>query len=613
MITVGRHVKQIRLSLAAVVLGSVALRLLSQTSLLPAFPGAEGAGAYATGGRNGTVYRVTNLNVRGPGSLADAVSQPNRIVVFTVSGTIDLAAEKKRKAAIVIGQPNITIAGQTAPGEGICIKGGSLHIMAGNVIVRYLRVRRGFNVIGDQGDSIDIKGDFHDVIVDHVSTSWATDENLTLTNANRVTAQYAIAAEGLDYFNPNQSPNRHSEGSLFGSKVPGGQMTIHHTLYAHNRLRNARTTGGGDPGPNLDFRNNVIYDWKEYATHTGSEPVNLNLVNNYYREGPSTGVEDSEARGVIFTFMKDVPYKLFASGNMVDGHPDSTRDNWQAIRLERSDKAHKYDLPALRSEQPFSTPPVTTQSAEAAYEAVLADAGATLPARDAVDLRIVNDVRNRTGAVINFETDVVEPGRWQTYFSLPAPLDSDGDGIPDYWEDQFGLDKHSAKDAMLDSDGDGYVNIEEYFNNTDPRGGRMPIVFISASVSRAYRQSERAGEFLIHRTGDLSVPLTVHYLYDGDARTVTIPAGRDVVAVPAPPASTARAVVRIAADEGYHIGCPISAMVAMADGASPTPVDVTKLEPNGGVSEKIHQIGDANMQDHKKDKAIKHKTVYPQQ
>jgi pectate lyase len=259
----------------------VAAPLAAQT---PAFPGAEGAGAFATGGRSGTVYRVTNLNTSGPGSLADAVSRPNRIVVFTVSGAIDLSGKRK----IDIAQPNITIAGQSAPGEGICLRGGSLRVSAGNVIIRHIRIRRGFHQIGDMGDGLNVKGDFADVMIDHVSTAWATDENLTLTQANRVTAQFSIAAEGLDYFNPNQSPNRHSEGSLFGSATPGGQMTIHHTLYAHNRLRNARTTGGGNPAPDLDFRNNVIYDAREYTTHTGNEPVHLNLVNNYYKDGPST-------------------------------------------------------------------------------------------------------------------------------------------------------------------------------------------------------------------------------------------------------------------------------------------------------------------------------------
>ncbi len=577
---------------------------------IPAFPGAEGAGAFSTGGRAGTVYRVTNLNLSGPGSLADAVSQPNRIVVFTISGTIDLYRPGKKSHSLEIAQPNITIAGQTAPGDGICLKGGALHISAGNVIVRYLRIRRGFNVIGDQNDSIDIKGDFTDVIVDHVSTSWATDENLTLTNANRVTAQYSIAAEGLDYFNPNQSPNRHSEGSLFGSHAPAGRMAIHHTLYAHNRLRNARTTGGADPPPNLDFRNNVIYDWKEYATHTGSQPVNLNLVNNYYREGPSTGIEDAANRGFIFTFMKDAPYKLFASGNTFDGYPAATRDNWSAVRIARPDRPHQYDLKSLRSDQPFPTPPVSTQTAQEALESVLADAGATLPARDAIDLRIVRDVRNRTGAVINFETDIPDPGRWQTYYSLPAPADSDADGIPDYWQAQFGLAKNSA----LQKDPDGYLNIEDYFNNRDPRGGDTPIVFVSASVSRSYRGEKIwAGELLIRRTGNPATPLTVRYLYDGKPMTATFLAGVKGLAIPVPPGAGDRVVATITSGPGYHIGCPNSAMVAIEDGPAPVPVDIAKVDFNGGVSDQIHKIGDANMQDHKKDKSIKHHTLYPSQ
>ena len=555
------------------------------------------------------MVHVTNVNADGPGSLADAISGPNRIIVFDVSGTIDLGSGPKKRA-LMIAQPNITIAGQTAPGEGICIRGGALHITAGNVIIRYLRIRRGISVIGDMGDAVDIKGDFQDVIVDHVSTSWATDENLTLTNANRVTAQYSIAAEGLDYFNPNQSPNRHSEGSLFGSSAPGGEMTIHHTLYAHNRLRNARTTGGSDVPPNLDFRNNVIYDWKEYATHTGSQAVHLNLVNNYYREGPSTGIEDATARGVIFTFMKDEPYKLFASGNAVDGYPERTRDNWQAIRISRPDRPHRYGLAEFRSEQAFVTPPVTTQSAADAFETVLADAGATLPARDAVDLRIVKDVRNRTGAVINYENDIAGPGRWQTYHSLAPPVDSDGDGIPDYWEEQFGLDKNSAKDSMAVSRGDGYANIEKYFNNTDPGGGKLPLVYVSAGVSRAYSKGSQPGEFLLHRTREMTAPLTVHYVMDGRSMTTVVPAGRSSVSVPVYPGESGRSVVTIAQDAGYHIGCPIAAMVVREE-TPPVPVEITRIDPKGGVSEKIRKIGEENMKDHKKDKAIKHKTVYP--
>jgi hypothetical protein len=575
---------------------------------VPAFPGAEGAGAYATGGRHGTVYRVTNLNTRGPGSLADAVSQPNRIIVFTVSGIIDLSASGKRKASIEIAQPNITIAGQTAPGDGICIKGGALRISAGNVIVRYLRIRRGFNSIGDTGDALDIKGSFEDVIVDHVSTSWATDENLTLTNANRVTAQYSIAAEGLDYFNPNQSPNRHSEGSLFGSQAPGGTMTIHHSIYAHNRLRNPRTTGGGATPPLLDFRNNVIYDWKELASHTGSQAVSLNLVNNYYLDGPSTGIDGHDAKGVIFTFMSDEPHRLYAAGNVVAGDEARTADNWSAIRYHRplapaKNSKIKLARNVVRASAPLQTPPVTTQTAAEAFETVLESAGATLPARDVVDLRIIRDIRARTGAVINFETDIPEPGRWPVYHSLPAPLDTDGDGIPDYWEDQFGLDKHSAADAMRDSGQDGYANIEKFLNNIDPRGGALPIVFVSVPVSRAYRQGGEAGEFQFNRTGSVAEQLEVRFTLGGSPRSVTITAGRTSARVTVLPAEQEMVVATIQPAAGYHVGCPVSALVVVENGSPPAPVDLARVDPRGGVSDNVRKRGEANLEAHKK---IKH-------
>ncbi len=559
---------------------------------IPAFPGAEGAGAQASGGRAGSVYRVTNLNTSGPGSFADAVSRPNRIIVFTVSGTIDLGTGGKSKRALVIAQPNLTIEGQTAPGEGICIRGGSLRIAASNVIVRHLRIRRGSNTLGDMGDAINVKGDLENVILDHVSTSWATDENLTLTVANRVTAQYSIAAEGLDYFNPNQSPNRHSEGSLFGSQTPGGAMTIHHSLYAHNRLRNPRTTGGGSPPPHLDFRNNVIYDWKEFASHTGNEAVELNLVNNYYKPGPSTGVEGGPAAHTIFTFMSPEAHRLYAAGNVLHGDPTRSVDNWQAIGYAHKGKPAE----GLRSDSPVLTPAVTTSSALEAFETVLAEAGATLPARDAVDLRIVNDVRHGSGAVINFETDISPAGRWQVYHSLPSPADSDGDGIPDYWQEQFSLPKNSA---MQDTDGDGYTNIEEYANNTDPRGGSQPLVYISAGISRAYREGGRPGELLVHRTGPADAALVVRYRIGGAAESLTIAAGHTAAAIPVAPGSGDSVVASVEPGEGYHLGCPRAAMVVIEDGPPPVPVDISKVDAEGGVSEATRQLGEANLKAHK--------------
>lgn len=567
----------------------------------PAFPGAEGAGAYATGGRGGTVYQVTNLDASGPGSLADAVSAPNRIIVFAVSGTIDLSSGKQGKAGkISIDSPNITIAGQTAPGEGICIRNGYIRVTAGNVIIRYLRVRRGFITKGNMGDSVDIKGDFQNVIVDHISASWATDENLTLTNANNVTAQYCIAAEGLDYYNPNQTPPRHSEGSLFGTKTPNGRMTIHHTLYAHNRLRNPRTTsfdGDGAP-PALDVRNNVIYDCKELTSHTGSQPVRLNLINNYYKDGPSTGIEGADIKQVIFTFMNSGPNKMYANGNYVHGSPRRTENNWLAVNYRKGVRTES----ELRVDKPFETPYVTTESALEAYEAVLAGAGCTLPSRDAVDLRVVNDVRNGAGAVINYETDIPKGGRWQTYYSLPGPADTDGDGIPDYWEEQLGLAKNSATTIGFG----GYANIEHYFNNTDPKGGPTPIVYVSATISRAYRQDASPGELRFTRTGSTDLPLVVQYTASGKGYgSVTIPAGSKLAKLSIKPQGDKLVVVTVGPQPAYHIGCPRSALVAIEDGATPPPVDIRNVDLNGGGSAADRKQFAETLKEHKAWKKVK--------
>ena len=584
---------------------ALALLAASAPHRLPAFPGAEGAGAFATGGRGGSVYRVTNLNPDGPGSLADAVSRPNRIIVFTVSGTIDLTrGSGKHAVSIKIAQPNITIEGQSAPGEGICIKGGGIHVGAGNVIIRYLRVRRGFIAKGSSGDAIDIKGDFENVIVDHVSASWSTDETITLTHANNVTAQYSIAAEGLDYYNPEQSPFRHSEGSLFGTQTPGGHMTVHHMIYAHNRLRNPRTTGHDGAGmpPILEARNNVIYDAKEYTSHTGSQPVYLNWINNYYKDGPSTGIEGGEVKQVIFTFMKSPLSRMYLSGNYVDGSPERTANNWLAVVYRNEGQTEG----AIRVDKPFDAPAVTTQPALAAYETVLAEAGCTLPSRDAVDARIVRDIREGTGAVVNFETDIPEPGRWQTYHSLPAPRDSDGDGIPDYWEEQFGLDKANPADAMLDSDGDGYSNIEKFLNNTDPRGGSTPIVYISASGSRAYRQDGHAGELRFSRTGATDQALDVRYTVSGSPpRIITIPPGARYATLPVPPAKEDLVIATLQQDAAYHIGCPISALVAVESGSTPPPVKLADLDPDGAPTAADQKRGAEQMKEHKEFKKTK--------
>ncbi|MBI3878647.1 MAG: hypothetical protein HY301_01095 [Verrucomicrobia bacterium] len=584
----------------------------------PAFPGAEGDGAEATGGRGGTVVHVTNLKTDGPGSLADAVSQSNRIVVFDVSGIIDLSAArtgkkegKKAGGKISISQPNITIAGQTAPGEGICIKGGTLHIEASNVILRHLRSRRGWNREGDTGDAIETKplsvgietnavgrtpeefekirikkeergkevGKFVDldhIYVDHCSASWATDENLTVTHAGRTTVAWSIAAEGLDYSNPRQTPQNHSEGSLWGSSAPDGRSTMHHMLYAHNRLRNPRTVGGDDVPPVLTLYNSVVYNWSEYPTHTGSQRVHLQWLNNFYKPGPDT---PADARATGFQFHGDPAARVFASGNVMDGSPGATKDNRLAVGYydKKFKKLPATEKAAMIVDKPWTALPANVQTAEAAFAAVLDDAGATLPARDAVDLRIVNGVRSGKGRVIGKEIDLPVEQRWPDYRSLPVPKDSDGDGLPDFWEKQFGLDVNDKTDSAKISAG-GYANIEHYFNNTDPTGGSEPILFVAASVSRALVGKGQAGEWRVTRTGGTSAALTVNYTVSGDAESgkdfapltgrATIPAGKSAAAISLSPLAGARdnktVVITLQPEQaGAHVGCPSQSLVVV--------------------------------------------------
>jgi len=578
----------------------------------PAFPGAVGAGMFTTGGRGGTVYHVTNLQTEGPGSLADAVSQPNRIVVFDVSGIIDLAHGKEGKekgGKLAVAQPNITIAGQTAPGEGICLKGGELEISASNVIVRYLRSRRGFVRDTDSGDALGAKpatkgvqtvaagettaafdkravkkasrGKFlhafdslQNIIIDHCSTSWATDENLSVTHSDRTTIGYSIAAEGLDYTNPKQTPPNHSEGSLWGSQEPDGRSTMHHMLYASNRLRNPRTTGGADVPPVLTLFNSVVANWSENATHTGSERVHLNWMNNYYQPGADT---PAGIRGRAFEFDGDPEARVYAAGNHIDGSDAATKDNRLAVSYARK-------LADLTPEQrvamvvatPFDEAPANAQTAEEAYAAVLAEVGATLPARDAVDLRIVNGVRTNTGKILHKETDLPPDQRWPDYRSLPPLADRDHDGIPDFWEKQFGLNPDDPSDSAKLSG--GYANIEHYFNNTDPTGGMTPLVFVSATVSRALGHGHQAGEWRVTRTGSTAAPLKVSYTLSGDAvsgvdfqelsGSVEIPAGQPSAVISVMPLAGAhddRMIVMSLATEqaDYHVGCPAESLVVI--------------------------------------------------
>ena len=397
-----------------------------------AFPGAEGFGSDTPGGRNGAVLAVTNTNDSGPGSFRAACDAFGpRIVVFRVGGLIDL------KTNIKITNPNITIAAQTAPGDGICLRDHQLVIDTHDVIVRYLRSRPG-DISGKEVDAISIGGSSRNVIVDHCSASWSVDEALSPSGGiSDVTVQWCLIAEGL-----NQSV--HSKGAHgYGSLVRAiGGLSLHHNLWAHNRGRNPRLGDnyGKPPFPTFDVRNNVIYDYGGPSV-TG-DTFTANYVANYIKPGPDT--RKPQPIGPT----PKAALKFYVDGNEIAGKGTG-------------DVFAKMDGVTVVT-QPFQAPAVRTVSAEEAYKIVLAGVGATVPVRDAVDARIIADVRNGTGHFANSQKQV---GGWPEYKSGAAPRDSDGDGIPDEWEIAHGLNPKDGRDAakVLPS---GYTAIEEYINSS---------------------------------------------------------------------------------------------------------------------------------------------------
>lgn len=404
----------------------------------PAFPGAEGYGAFARGGRGGKVLFVTSLEDSGPGSLRAAIeARGPRTVLFRVGGIIHL------KSSLRIREPFLTIAGQTAPGDGICLQGSRDTLMLSNthdVVARYLRVRTGYT-----GDAVDNEGDCiscysaDNFILDHCSTSWGTDETISCTQTcDRYTVQWCMIAEGLNY-----------HGHSMGSILAGDRSTWHHNLFAHCRTRNPRFAGAC----RCDFRNNVLYDWGDTCSY-GDFRL-LNYVNNFARPGPSTTQRPQR-------FFPDsavaLPGSLFLGGNVLDGSPEVGRDNRRGTGFEAE----------VYADAPHAMPPVETQPAEAAYEQVLKHVGAIVPRRDTTDARIVAEVRSGTGKILRYEKEL---GDWPTYAAGMAPTDSDGDGIPDAWERAHGLNPNDASDSSQVTPS-GYTNLEHYLNSLVPSGAR---------------------------------------------------------------------------------------------------------------------------------------------
>lgn len=419
---------------------------------LLAFPGAEGFGAYSKGGRGGSVLHVTNLNDEGPGSLRWAVGQDGpRTIVFEVSGTIEL------KDSLDIRNPFITIAGQTAPGDGICLKGETLKIYADDVIVRYIRSRLGDGLHGQgslQGkDAISLnRGD--GIIVDHCSGSWSLDEVLSASTKSpeltNITVQWCFITEGLN-------PSNHGYGSLIRG-TGGAKFSFLRNLYAHNRARNPRPGNYIDAeidpdGLLLDFRNNVIYNWaggragynadKKSVTH-------LNYVNNYLIPGV-----DSKINGIAYATGSPLNKAYFA-GNYYNG--SLTEDQWSLVAYSSSwtsDQILNYKQDAA-----FETGYLHEEDAVSSYERVLATGGASLPQRDAVDIRVVESVLSRSGKIIMSQKEV---GGWPTLSSLPPPADMDRDGMPDAWETENGLNPKDPDDRN-EIGASGYTRLEEYLN-----------------------------------------------------------------------------------------------------------------------------------------------------
>jgi len=467
---------------------SIAVPLFSQQ---PAFPGAEGAGMYARGGRGGRVLEVTSLADDGSaGTFRWAVNQTGaRTVVFRISGTIIL------NSRLVITKDSITIAGQTAPGDGICLRKNPVEVSANEVIIRYLRFRLGDESGGDydafSAYTNSLTGFKKRIIIDHCSVSWSIDEALTSYGNDSLTIQWCIASESL--FRSIHDKGDHGYGGIWGGRT---RASFHHNLLAHHTSRNPRLSGSTTTVPtyNVDLRNNVIYNWGFNSAY-GGEGGTGNFVNNYYKFGPAT---KSGVRSRIFQ-PSDTLGRWYVDGNVVVGNPTVSANNWSGgINPSIAPR----DLNSLKSTVPFPYERVTTHTASEAFDLVLQHAGATLPVRDTIDRRIVHETR--TGTVTfggggyakaqNLDTTKVygiidtptNVGGWPVLNSLPAPADTDHDGMPDAWESASGLDPNNAADRNSVGT-DGYTMLEKYLNTlAAPGPGTTDIRADNAGVPTGF-------------------------------------------------------------------------------------------------------------------------------
>ncbi|WP_342083737.1 pectate lyase family protein [Dyadobacter sp. OTU695] len=457
---------------------------------IPAFPGAEGGGAFSFGGRGGQVYVVKSLEDSGPGTLRDACEKGGaRIIVFNVAGIIRL------KTPLIIRAPYITIAGQTAPGDGVCVAGESVWINTHDVVIRHMRFRRGETFVGRRDDSIG-GNPIGNIMIDHVSASWGLDENMSMYRhmyndstgiqeqklpTVNITIQNSIFSETLDTWN-------HS----FGSTLGGENCTFMRNLWANNAGRNPSIGWFGI----FNFVNNVVFNWVHRSIDGGDYRAMYNIVNNYFKPGPETPKDSPVGHRILkpeagrSKLKYQVYGRAYVSGNIMEGYDKITKNNWDGgVQVEELPNAGKY-TDNIRWHEPLPMPQFPIMSAKESFDYVIANAGATLPRRDPVDARVTTQVR--TGKINpldnvklpekQFEhrrlpidsykngiiTDISQVGGYPEYKGMPYP-DSDDDGMPNDWETKYGLNPKDPSDARKDMSGDGYSNIEKFINGIDPK------------------------------------------------------------------------------------------------------------------------------------------------
>lgn len=503
-----------------------------------AFPGAMGGGKYTTGGRGGEVYEVTNLNDSGAGSLRDAVSKPNRTIVFRVSGVIQL------KSRLVLRQPNITIAGQTAPGQGICLANYATNISANNIIIRYIRFRHG-DAQASEDDALNcFSGAYRNIIIDHCSMSWSVDETTSFYDVQHVTLQWNIISESL--YKSIHTKGNHGYAGIFG----GRNSSYLFNLIAHHTSRTPRFNGtrynSQTFGDSLEFCNNVIYNWGSTNSVYGGEGGKYNMINNYYKPGPATPgnlttSSASNKRNRILNYSNfylegtDTIWggDFYIQGNYVHGYPDVTADNWtKGVQKSNHPKADQLIQKAKKS-IPYSISDFVPIAATSAYDSVARYAGAILPERDPIDTRII---REMLGGKATFEgatyktitsTGVTHPsgiidkpsdvGGYPTYNSVSPPVDSDKDGMPDTWELSRGLNPSNPADRNT-INAEGYTMLEVYLNGLQANiVSSIPVINTDEAKIKIYPNPTK-GLLNIHNLSDTEIEQV--FLYDLNGRQV---------------------------------------------------------------------------------------------